>query len=57
MMHHRRRQLNLADVIEVVSRLCQDDHEMSAVVADMINRKLIRVHVPHKQGKVVRRIH
>ncbi len=53
MMHHRKRRLTLADVIKVVSQFSRDDHEMSVVVADMINRNLIKLRVPHKRAKIV----
>ena len=35
--------MTLRDVIGIVSRFARNDHETSAVVADLINRGLVRV--------------
>ena len=53
MTRRRKQQLTLGDVIKVVSQFSQDDREMSLVVADLINRGLVKLHGPHKRAKVV----
>jgi len=35
--------MTLQDVIGIVSRFSRNDHEMSLVVADLLNRGLVRV--------------
>lgn len=35
--------MRLQDVIGIVSRFSRNDHEMSLVVADLLNRGLVRV--------------
>lgn len=57
MMHRRKLELTLGDVIQVVSQFSHDDHEIVLVVADLINRGLIRLRVPHKHTRVVRTNH
>jgi hypothetical protein len=52
MIHRRKRQLTLGDVIKVVSHFSHDDHETSLVVADLINRGLIKLRGPYKHTKV-----
>jgi hypothetical protein len=52
MIRRRKRQLTLGDVIKVVSQFSHDDHEMSLVVADLINRRLIRLRGQYKHSKV-----
>jgi hypothetical protein len=54
MMHRRKQQLTLGDAIKVVARFSHDDHEIVLVVADLINRGLIRLQVPCKHARVVR---
>jgi hypothetical protein len=53
-MRQRKTQLTLGDVIKVVSQFSHDDHEMSLVVADLINRGLVKLRVSRKHAKVVR---
>lgn len=57
MMRQEKRQLTLGDLIEVVSHFSHDDHEMSLVVADLINRGLIELRDLHKPIRVVRTKH
>jgi hypothetical protein len=52
MIHRRKRQLTLGDVIKVVSHFSHDDHETSLVVADLINRRLIKLRGQYKHTKV-----
>ena len=54
MMHRRKQELTLGDVIQVVSQFSHDDQEIVLVVADLINRGLIRLRVPWKHARVVR---
>ena len=37
--------MTLQDVIGIVSRLSRNDHETSLVVADLLNRGLVRVDI------------
>ena len=53
MMSRTEQQLTLGDVITVVSEFSHDDHEVSLVVADLINRGLVKLLGSHKQAKVV----
>jgi hypothetical protein len=48
MMRRAKQQLTLGDVIKVVSRFSHDDHEITVVVADLINRGLIRLRGSYK---------
>jgi len=57
MMHRRQRELTLGDVIRVVSQFSHDDQEIVLVVADLINRGLVRLRVPYKHIRVVRTNH
>jgi hypothetical protein len=54
MKRRANQQLTLGDVIKVVSQFSHDDHEVTLVVADLINRGLIKLRVPYKQVRVVR---
>jgi hypothetical protein len=57
MMHRRKRELTLGDAIRVVSQFSHHDQEIVLVVADLINRGLIRLRVPCKHARVVRTNH
>jgi hypothetical protein len=57
MMRRRQQQLTLGDVIKVVSQVSHGDHEMILVVADLINRGLVKLRGPYKHTKVVRANH
>ena len=45
--------MTLQDVIGIVSRFARNDHETSAVVADLINRGLVRVQTHGYARRVV----
>lgn len=53
MKRHIRKHMKLGEVIRVVSQLSRNDHETGAVVADMINRGLIKFSGPMRHHKVV----
>jgi hypothetical protein len=57
MMHRRKQELTLGDVIRVVSQFSHDDQEIVLVVTDLINRGLIRLRVPCKHTRVVHTNH
>jgi len=48
-----RRHMKLSDVIRIVSQLSRNDHETGIVIADMVNRGLIKFSGPMRQHKVV----
>jgi phage terminase large subunit-like protein len=45
MKRHVRKQMKLSEVISTVAQFARNDHEVGIVVADMICRGLVRVHV------------
>jgi hypothetical protein len=45
--------LKLQDVIDVVSRFARNDHETSLVVADLINRGLVRVYTQDPTRRII----
>jgi len=47
-----RRHMKLGEVIRIVSQLSRNDHETGVVVADMINRGLIKFGGPLRHQKV-----
>jgi hypothetical protein len=51
-MRRPKRRLTLGDVIRTVSQFSHDDHEVSLVVADLINRRLIRLRGKYKHSQV-----
>ncbi len=53
MKRNIRKHMKLADVIQIVSQLSRNDHETGLVVADMINRGLIKFNGPLRHQKVV----
>lgn len=55
MKRHTRRHMKLADAIRIVSQLSRNDHETGIVIADMINRGLIKFSGARRQHKVVSR--
>lgn len=54
-MRHRVRKhvLRLADLVRIVSQFSRNDQETSMVVADMLNRGLVRVHTRRHEYRVV----
>ena len=48
-----RRHMRLGDVIRVVQQLARDDQETALVVADMINRGLIKFNGSRRHPRVV----
>ena len=42
MKRHMRKHMKLGDVIRIVSQLARNDHETGMVVADMVNRGIIK---------------
>jgi len=48
-----RKHMTLAEVIAIVSKLSRSDHETALVVADMLNRGLIRFAGTLRHHKVV----
>lgn len=53
MQRRKTHSLTLGDVIQVVSKYSQDDHEVGLVVADLINRRLIRSVQTRKRMRAV----
>ena len=53
MKRHMRRHMRLGDVIRVVQELSRNDQEASVVVADMINRGLIKFNGSRRHPRVV----
>jgi hypothetical protein len=51
MKRHNRRQMKLADVIEMVAQYSRTDLEVGLVVADLINRGIVRVHTHNRPRK------
>ena len=47
-----RKHMKLGDVIRIVSQLSRNDHETGVVIADMINRGLIKFDGPMRHPKV-----
>jgi hypothetical protein len=52
-MKRNRKHMKLGDVIRIVSQLARNDHETGVVVADMINRGVIKFGGPHRLQRVV----
>jgi hypothetical protein len=47
--------MKLSDVIETVAQFARNDHEVGLVVADLINRGLVRVHTDrHPRRKLTK---
>jgi hypothetical protein len=57
MIRRRRQQLTLGDAIQVVAQFSRDNHEITLVVADLINRGLVKLQGPYKHARVVRTNH
>jgi hypothetical protein len=53
MQRRKTHPLTLGDVIQVVSKFSHDDHEVSLVVADLVNRRLIQSMRTRKRLRVV----
>ncbi len=53
MQRRKTNPLTLGDVIQVVSKYSHDDHEVGLVVADLVNRQLIRSVRTRKRMRVV----
>jgi hypothetical protein len=53
MKRNIRKHMKLGDVIRIVSQLSRNDHEASVVLADMVNRGLIKFSGPMRHHKVV----
>jgi hypothetical protein len=49
MQHHNHRQMKLSDVIRIVAEYSRNDHEVGLVVADLLQRGVVRVHT--RQGR------
>jgi hypothetical protein len=45
--------MKLGEVIAIVSKLSRNDHETGVVIADMLNRGLIKFSGPLRHQKVV----
>ena len=45
--------MTLQDLIGIVSRLSRNDYETSAVVADLLNRGLVRVYTRGQARRIV----
>jgi hypothetical protein len=45
--------MKLGELIQIVSKLSRNDHETGVVVADMLNRGLIKFSGPMRHHKVV----
>jgi hypothetical protein len=45
--------MKLGDVIALVSKLSRNDHEAGLVVADMVNRGIIKFSGPMRHHKIV----
>jgi hypothetical protein len=57
MIRQRRQQLTLGDAIQVVAQFSRDNHEITLVVADLINRGLVKLQGPYRHARVVRTNH
>ena len=57
MMRQRKQQLTLGDAIKAVAQFAHDDNEIIIVVADLINRGLVKLQVPYRHTTVVRTNH
>ena len=53
MIRRKRQELTLGDAIQVVAQFSRDNHEITIVVADLINRGLVKLQGPYKHTKVV----
>ncbi len=53
MKNHGKRQMNLADVIEVVSHYARNEHELRLAVADLINRGRVKIEGRYHNHKVI----
>jgi len=53
MKRHTRKHMKLADLIAIVSKLSRNDHETSAIVADLFNRGLIKLGGAMRHHKVI----
>jgi hypothetical protein len=53
MIRRRTQQLTLGEAIQVVAQFSRDNHEITIVVADLINRGLVKLQGPYKRTKVV----
>ncbi|HVM62987.1 MAG TPA: hypothetical protein VMV72_19160 [Verrucomicrobiae bacterium] len=45
--------MRLQDVVDIVSRFARNDRETGLVVADLINRGLVRVHTQGNGRRVI----
>jgi len=57
MMRQRKQQLTLGDAIKAVAQFSHDDNEIIIVVADMINRGLVKLQGPYRHARVVHTNH
>ena len=53
MRSRMRKQQTLQDLVRVVSQSSHDDHELGLVVADLVNRGVVKIQGPYRQRKVV----
>ena len=51
--HVKKHLMTLQDLIGVVSRFARNDHETSLVVADLLNRGLVRVHMGGHSHRII----
>lgn len=45
--------MTLQDVIGIVNRFSRNDHETSLVVADLLNRGFVRVHMGGQSRRII----
>ena len=53
MSSRSRKRMTLQDLVRVVSRYSRNDHEMGLVVADLINRGVVRLTGRYQYRKIV----
>jgi hypothetical protein len=54
MKKHIRRELKLSEVIETVAQYARNDHEVGLVVADLINRGVVRIHTHDRRRRTTK---
>jgi hypothetical protein len=53
MKTRRRREMRLRDVVRIVSQFSRNDHEMSLVVADLINRGYVKARTSGRSQRII----
>ena len=53
MTSRSKRQMTLQDLVRIVSQYSRNDHEMGLVIADLINRGVVRITGRYQYRKIV----